>query len=64
LEDDHKGVGEMVTRRAASIGLVALLSLGSVGLTACDRKDRRDIEEGGNGVEREVDNADNDGQDD
>ena len=48
----------------ARIGLVALLAVPVGGAVACDKEDRKDVEEVGNDIEKEVDNADTDGKDD
>ena len=50
--------------RLARIGLVALLAVPGAGAIACDKEDVKDVEEVGNDIENEVDNADTDGKDD
>lgn len=48
----------------ARVGLVALLAIPGAAAIACDKEDRQDVEEVGNDIEKEVDNADTDGKDD
>ena len=51
-------------QRLARIGLIALLAVPIGGAVACDKEDVKDVEEVGNDIEKEVDNADTDGKDD
>jgi hypothetical protein len=53
-----------VRQRLARIGLIALLAVPVGGAMACDKEDVKDVEEVGNDIEQEVDNADTDGKDD
>ncbi len=47
----------------ARLGLALCLSMPVVGI-ACDREDRKDIEEGVNDADKQVDKLDGDGKDD
>ena len=50
--------------RAAALALAGtLLFAGGAGI-ACDKEDRKDVEEVGNDVDKEVDQLDTDGKDD
>ena len=53
----------MFGRRRVAFLLTAVLGLASP-LVACDREDRKDVEEGINDVEDVIDDADTDGKDD
>ena len=48
----------------ARIGLAALLAVPAGGAIACDKEDRKDVEEAGNEAEKEIDQLDSDGKDD
>lgn len=50
---------ERLARSAVAIAVVL-----SMGATACDREDQRDVEEVGNDIEKGVDDLDSDGKDD
>ena len=51
--------------RLIRLGLVACLAISGVSAIACDKEDRKDVEEGVNEVENEVDkDIDTDGKDD
>ena len=54
----------MRNRRFASAVLAASLLVGAGGLTACDKEDRKDVEEGVDQVDKEADQLDSDGKDD
>lgn len=41
-----------------------LIALAALGVSACDREDVRDVEEGVNEVDQEIDSLDSDGKDD
>jgi hypothetical protein len=51
-------------RRVASALTAASLLMGAGSLAACDREDRKDVEEGVNEVDKELDKLDSDGKDD
>ena len=46
------------------LGLAGLLLLPAGAATACDKEDRKDAEEVGNDIDKEVDQLDSDGKDD
>ena len=50
--------------KLARLGLVALLAIPAGTAIACDKEDRKDVEEAGNEVDKEVDQLDSDGKDD
>ncbi|MBW3594175.1 MAG: hypothetical protein KY391_01245 [Actinobacteria bacterium] len=50
--------------KLARLGFVALLVVPAAAGIACDREDQRDVEEVGNDVENQIDEADKDGKDD
>ena len=50
--------------RLARIGVAALLAVPAAGAVACDKEDRKDVEEAGNEIDKEVDQLDSDGKDD
>lgn len=50
-------------RKVMPLLMAAGLMLGATGV-ACDKEDRRDVQEVGNDVEKEVDQLDSDGKDD
>ena len=54
----------MSNRRVAGAALAIALLLPGGALAACDQEDVRDVEEGAEEVEKEVDEADTDGKDD
>ena len=65
------GKNETVERRASmrkerfvGSALAAVVLLGSSGLVACDKEDRKDVEEITNDADKELDNLDSDGKDD
>lgn len=47
---------------SSALAIAVVLSMGAT--AACDREDRRDVEEVGNEVEKGVDQLDSDGKDD
>ena len=51
-------------RRKLSSVLLALGLLVSAGGVACDKEDKKDVEEVGDNIDQEVDDADSDGKDD
>ena len=51
-------------RGRTKLAAILLCALMAPVAAACDREDRRDVEEGVNDVGREVDQADKDGKDD
>jgi hypothetical protein len=53
----------MIRSRVLSMTLAAGLSFGAVG-AACDKEDKRDAEEIGNDIEKNIDDLDEDGKDD
>ncbi len=54
----------MLRRRVLNGALAAGMLLGSTGLVACDKEDKKDVEEVGDEVDKQVDEADSDGKDD
>ena len=50
--------------RFATAACAGLLVLGALGGVACDREDKKDLEEVGNDVDKQVDQLDSDGKDD
>jgi hypothetical protein len=50
-------------RRALPLLLVAGLLVGATG-TACDKEDRKDVQEVGNDIDKSIDKLDSDGKDD
>ena len=50
--------------KLARLGLVALLVVPAGFAVACDKEDEKDVEEVGNDIEKNVDEADSDGKDD
>lgn len=54
----------MDKERLVRFGVVACLLTAPMTAVACDREDRRDVEEVGRNIENEVDEADKDGKDD
>ena len=54
----------MLRRRVLNGALAATLLLGSGGLIACDKEDKKDVEEAGDEADKQVDKLDNDGKDD
>ena len=48
----------------ARIGLALCLSIPLAAGVACDREDERDIQEGVNDADKQIDKLDNDGKDD
>lgn len=52
-----------MTRKVMPALMAASLLFGAAGV-ACDKEDRKDVEEVGNDVEKEVDQLDSDGKDD
>lgn len=52
-----------MARKVMPLLMAAGLMLGATGV-ACDKEDRRDVQEVGNDVEKEVDQLDSDGKDD
>jgi hypothetical protein len=51
-------------RRVASIAMAGVLFAAAGGAIACDKEDKKDIEEVGNDVDKQVDDLDSDGKDD
>lgn len=54
----------MVRHKVLSGALTASLLLGSGALVACDKEDKKDAEEVGDEVNKQVDELDSDGKDD
>ena len=50
--------------KLARIGVAALLAIPAAAGIACDKEDRKDVEEAGNEADKEVDKLDDDGKDD
>ena len=50
--------------RLLRLGLAACLLVPVAGAVACDKEDQRDVEEGVNDADREIDKLDSDGKDD
>ena len=50
--------------KLARLGLVALLIVPAGTAAACDKEDKKDLEEVGNDVDKGVDKLDSDGKDD
>lgn len=50
-------------RKLVPLLMAAGLALGATGV-ACDKEDRKDVQEVGNDVEKGIDDADSDGKDD
>lgn len=50
--------------RLVRLGLVTCLAISGGGAIACDKEDRKDIEEGVNDADKEIDKLDSDGKDD
>ena len=55
----------MLRDKALRVGFALVLSLGApVTLAACDNEDMKDVEEGVDEVDKEIDKLDSDGKDD
>jgi hypothetical protein len=52
----------MQAKRVAGVAVAALMVLGPI--SACDKEDRRDVEEFGENLDRQIDKLDTDGKDD
>ena len=50
--------------KLARLGLAALLIVPAGTAIACDKEDQKDVEEVGNDIEKNIDEADKDGKDD